>query len=297
MDVPLEHLTTLVALDEEGTFEAAARRLSITPSAVSQRVRAAELSTGQVLLQRSNPIQMTSAGAVLLRYARQVELLRRDAEHELRLDSSVAVPSMGIAVNADSLDTWFLGAIAPLAGAVAFDLHREDQENTTALLRSGTVVAAVTSTAEPVQGCSSVPLGIMRYRAVCTREFAHTWLHGRELPVALAEAPVVIFDRDDALQDDFYRRIAENALAAPRHYVPASADFAAAVRLGFGWGMLPEFQCALEIAAGSLVELSPGSALDVLLYWQRWNLATPLLDSVSDSVLSAGRGALLAFRA
>src|ERR1700744_5632343 len=105
MDVPIEHLATLVALDEEGTFEAAARRLNITPSAVSQRVRAAELSTGQVLLQRSNPIRMTTAGAVLLRYARQVDLLRRDAEHELRLNSTDVLPSIGIAVNADSLDT------------------------------------------------------------------------------------------------------------------------------------------------------------------------------------------------
>ena len=173
LDLTLEQLATLIALDEQGTFEAAAKSLHVTASAVSQRVRAAELATGQVLVQRTNPVAITSAGATVLRYARQVRLLQRDAEHELQLDSSAGVPSIGIAVNADSLNTWFLEAIAPLANSVVFDLHREDQENTTALLRAGTVVAAVTSTSEAVQGCSSVPLGVMRYRAVATTDYGN----------------------------------------------------------------------------------------------------------------------------
>lgn len=296
MELPFDQLATLVALDEEGTFDAAARRLHVTPSAISQRVRAAELASGQVLVQRSNPVRMTAAGAVLLRYARQVELLRRDAEHELRLDSEAGLPSVGIAVNADSLDTWFLPAIAPLAGEVVFDLHREDQENTTSLLRAGTVVAAVTSTAEPVQGCSSVPLGMMRYRAVCTPGFADHWFVDDDPAKCLGGAPVVVFDRDDELQDRFAASLGTTPLSAPRHYVPASADFAAAIRLGFGWGMLPDSQCNAELESGTLTEVHPQSALDVPLYWQRWNLATPLLDSVSDAVLLAARGALLAFR-
>ncbi|HEX4443036.1 MAG TPA: LysR family transcriptional regulator ArgP [Galbitalea sp.] len=290
LDVTLEQLATLVALDEHGTFEAAAKSLHVTASAVSQRVRAAELAIGQVLVQRTNPVAITNAGATVLRYARQVQLLQRDAEHELRLDSSAGVPSIGIAVNADSLNTWFLVALAPLASSVTFDLHREDQENTTALLRAGTVVAAVTSTSEPVQGCSSVPLGIMRYRAVCTPEFASRQLAGRALKSALMDSPAVIFDRSDELQDRFASAITGEAITPPRHYVPASADFAAAVRLGFGWGMLPESQCADELTAGSLVELAPESPLDIRLFWQRWNLATPLLDAISDAVL---RGAAL----
>jgi LysR family transcriptional regulator (chromosome initiation inhibitor) len=288
MDITLEQLTTLVALDEEGTFEAAARRLHVTSSAVSQRIRAAELSAGQVLVQRTNPVAMTSAGATLLRYARQVELLQRDTEHELRLDPGASSQSIGIGVNADSLNTWFLGALAPLAAAgnVVFDLHREDQEKTTTLLRSGIVVAAVTSTAEPVQGCSSVPLGVMRYRAVCSTSFAERWFADSSPKDALVDSPVVVFDRDDELQDQFHRSVAIAPLTAPRHYVPASADFATAVRLGFGWGLLPELQCRSGLADGSLVELAHDHPLDVGLHWQRWNLATPLLDAVSDAVLT-----------
>lgn len=293
MEIALDQLATLVALDEEGTFEAAARRLHVTASAVSQRVRAAELSAGQVLVQRTNPVGMTAAGQTLLRYARQVQLLRRDVEHELRLDSDDATLTVGIAVNADSLATWFLNALAPLAtNNLVFDLHREDQDNTTSLLRAGVVVAAVTSTAAAVQGCSSVSLGTMRYRAVCSPSFSQRWMGGAMNLSSLGSSPVVLFDRDDELQHRFHEAAVGAPLTSPRHFIPTSADFANAVRLGFGWGLLPEQQCAGDIATGALIELASVHPVDVPLYWQRWNLASPLLDSVTDAVTTGARASL-----
>jgi LysR family transcriptional regulator (chromosome initiation inhibitor) len=294
MDVAFEQLATLIALDEEGTFEAAARRLHVTPSAVSQRVRATELSAGQVLVQRTNPVVMTAAGATMLRYARQVQLLERDAEHELQFDSDAGPLSIGIAINADSLNTWFLRALAPLvvSPGIVFDLHREDQDYTASLLRAGVVVAAVSSAAEPVQGCSSTPLGIMRYRAVCSSDFATRWAIKGDRHAALATAPVVLFDRNDELQHRFHQTAIGEPLTGPRHYIPTSADFASAVRLGFGWGLLPEQQCADGIRSGSLVELAAEHPIDVPLYWQRWNLDSRLLDSVSDGVVGHARTSL-----
>jgi LysR family transcriptional regulator, chromosome initiation inhibitor len=290
MDLAFDQLTTLVALAEEGTFEAAARHLHITASAVSQRVRAAEISAGQVLVQRSNPVRMTAAGDSVLRYARQVQLLQRDVERDLRQDADGAL-TIAIAVNADSLATWFLEALAPLAVAenVVFDLHREDQEHTVSLLRAGIVAAAVSSTPEAVQGCSSAPLGIMRYRAVCSSGFASRWLLDSPDLSSLKSAPVVVFDRNDDLQHRFHQSVGSGPLDAPRHYIPTSADFAAAVRFGFGWGLLPEQQCSDGIRDGSLVELATDSPIDVPLYWQRWNLKSALLDSVSDAVLAGAR--------
>jgi LysR family transcriptional regulator (chromosome initiation inhibitor) len=290
MDIALDQLSTLVALADEGTFEAAARRLHITASAVSQRVRAAEVAAGQVLVQRTNPVRMTTAGDSLLRYARQVQLLKRDAERELEQNPDDAL-TIAIAVNADSLATWFLDALAPLAASenVVFDLHREDQERTLSLLRSGAVAAAVSSTPEAVQGCSSTPLGVMRYRAVCSTEFAGRWSPGSPTLSSLGAAPVVVFDRNDDLQHRFHLSVTGRALAAPRHYIPTSADFAAAIRLGFGWGLLPEQQCRDEIEAGSLVELAADSPVDVPLHWQRWNLRSAVLDAVTDAVTDAAR--------
>ncbi|WP_104088815.1 LysR family transcriptional regulator ArgP [Cryobacterium sp. N19] len=294
----LEQLATLLALVSEGSFEAAAARLHVTPSAVSQRVKAMEQTSGRVLVQRTTPVRLTDAGDVLLRYARQVELLEADTVrqlHEGRSDGR-AFP-VSLAVNADSLATWFLDALAGLGETlgVAFDLHREDQEHTTRLLRAGTVMAAVTSTREAVQGCITEPLGQMRYHAVATPTFIDRWLPTHGGLIALPRAPVVAFERNDDLQESFLRDHADSGSSGPIHYIPTSNDFVRAILLGFGWGMLPEQQCAVEIADGRLVDLAPKSAVDVPLFWQRWNLFSPLLDAVSTAVRAEARTTLRPF--
>ncbi|GAA4674229.1 LysR family transcriptional regulator ArgP [Frondihabitans cladoniiphilus] len=292
-----DQLGTLLALVEEGTFERAAARLHVTGSAVSQRVKAMEHAAGRVLVVRTTPVGLTEAGDVLLRHARQVALLEADTARALGgADGAGAVP-MALAVNADSLATWFLPALAPVAADhdVVFELHREDQENTTSLLRSGTVLAAVTSTREAVQGCLTTPLGAMRYRAVCSPAFAARWrgVHPTGSGVSwLQAAPVVAFDRTDDLQDAFLRRHVAGSAGGPRHHIPTSDDFARAIALGFGWGMLPELQCTDAIASGALVDVAPRSPVDVELHWQRWNLASPLLDAVTAAVRAAARTGL-----
>ena len=300
MAFQIDQLQTLLVVIEEGTFEAAAQRLRVTASAVSQRIKAMEQAAGQILLQRVNPVVPTPAGDVVLRYARQVQLLESDAASELgSLElSSGSTISMPIAVNADSLATWFLDAVADLPPTldVVFDIHREDQEYTTALLRSGAVMAAVTSTAEAVQGCSSVRLGVMRYRAVCSPAFAARWLSSENAsPITLDrldDAPLVNFDRKDDLQHRFFRTVVGRPTRAPRHHVPTSADFARAVELGLGWALLPEQQCLRQLEAGTLIELAPQHPIDVQLWWQRWNLASPLLDAVTERVVAAASRSL-----
>jgi LysR family transcriptional regulator (chromosome initiation inhibitor) len=290
----LDQLSTLRALIEDGTFEQAARRLHITPSAVSQRVKAMEQSAGRVLVQRTTPVALTDAGRVVLRYARQVELLEADTVRALQEGGSMggSVP-ISLAVNADSLATWFLDALAPVADEldITFDLHREDQEHTSSLLRSGAVLAAVTSSRDTVQGCVTEPLGRMRYRAVATPAFVARRL-GAGL-AGLADAPVVTFDGNDDLQDAFLRGQGGVPGIAPRHVIPASNDFARAVLLGLGWGVLPEQQCLAEIADGRLVQLAAEHPVDVPLFWQRWNLSSPLLDAVSAAVRDQAARTLL----
>jgi LysR family transcriptional regulator (chromosome initiation inhibitor) len=290
----LDQLDTLLAVIDAGSFEAAASRLHVTPSAVSQRVKAMEQASGRVLVQRTSPVALTEAGEVLLRYARQVDLLEADTLRTLRVDAEPGRPfRVSLAVNADSLATWFLESLAGLGErlGVVFDLHREDQDRTTSLLRAGTVIAAVTSTRDAVQGCVIEPLGIMRYRAVATPAFRERWMPGGSAPARLADAPVVTFDRNDGLQEEFLRGFSGDASASV-HYVPTSADFARAISLEFGWGLLPEQQCLALISAGVLVELAPAHPVDVPLYWQRWNLASPLLDAVSAAVRAGAAGAL-----
>ena len=284
MPFRFDHLSTLTTLVDEGTFEAAARCLHVTSSAVSQRIRALEQEAGKVLVQRTNPVTPTEAGDAVLRYARQVLLLDQDVLAELRRDGGHPHHRVPLAVNADSLSTWFLGALAKLPtdlGAV-FEIHREDEEHTTDLLRSGTVMAAVTSTPEAVQGCSVEGLGVMRYQAVCSPEFAER--HGVRGLEGLREAPVVYFDRKDELQSRFLRDRTGHEPNGPRHHVPASEGFAHAVRLGFGWGAVPEAQCAQDLASGRLVALAPEHPVRVRLFWQRWKLRSPLLETITEHV-------------
>lgn len=290
-DLPLDQVRTLLSVVDLGSFEAAARELHVTPSAVSQRVKALEQRLGRVLLVRSRPVAATDSGVAVIRYARQLAWLEATASADLGLTGEAGEDrpqTLAIAVNADSLSTWFLTALARaaagLGAGVAFELHREDQDYTDELLRHGLAMAALSSSPKPVQGCSVRKLGKVRYRARATPEFAERWLSGghlggRPLAETLGQAPVVIFNRKDCLQDDFLRGLG-TASTGVRHYVPATDAFLEAVELGLGWGLIPDVQAP----ARPLADIAPGRTVDVPLYWQQWKLASPALTAVGDAV-------------
>jgi LysR family transcriptional regulator (chromosome initiation inhibitor) len=286
-----EQLETLAAVVDAGTFDAAARRLRITPSAVSQRIKAFERDLGRVLVVRSKPVAATASGEALVRLARQLALLERDAVDALGMDDAAQRITVPVAVNADSMASWILPAFARAAARLPLvvDLHREDQDHTAALLGSGTVMAAVTSQQHAVPGCTSIPLGRIRYRPSASADFASRWFPEGPTPDALSAAPLVDFDDADELQSRYLRSVSRRRLDPPRHRGPASADFADAVALGLGWGMLPDSQ--RESRSGVIV-FDPAGVIDVPLYWQQWNLRSPLLDAVADEVLAEARRAL-----
>ncbi|MFC8798220.1 LysR family transcriptional regulator ArgP [Promicromonospora sp. NPDC057138] len=286
-------LEALAAVVAEGSFDAAARALHVTPSAVSQRIRALENAAGSVLVRRARPVVATASGQALLRLARQTELLGAEVAAELgangvgdgpgegadggTADTFVTVP---LAVSADSLATWVLPALAQVDG-VTFDLHRADDSRTADLLREGVVMAAVTSQTAQVQGCRSTPLGIMRYRPACTRAFARRWFPHGPTPEALAAAPVIVFDRTDDLQDMYLRERAPEA-RPPRHHVPSTIEYEETIYLGLGWGMLLVKPSLGGRPAGSdITPLEAGTVVDVPLYLQQWKLRSAVLDRVA----------------
>jgi len=291
-DADLPQLRALLAVVDEGSFEGAAVALHLTQSAVSQRIRALETAVGQVLVRRSRPAGVTGAGAVYLRLARQVVGLADEAHAEVTAGASAGRPVLPVAVNSDSLGTWVLPALAPLADGIVFDLHREDQDHSADLLREGTVVAAITTAARPVQGCTSHRLGVLRYRPMAAAHRVAAWLPEGPTPDALATAPLVVFDRKDDLQDRYLRGRGADPALPPRHHVPASADFVLAVRLGLGWGMLPDADAAAGEADGTLVDLDPGRHVDVTLYWQQWTVRTAALERTGAAVRAAAEAYL-----
>lgn len=290
MKIDPELAATLAAVADEGTLDAASRRLRITPSAVSQRLKALEHQLGRILVVRSKPVRLTPAGESVVRLARQIALLEQDALTALGVDEEDAShrPSIPLAVNADSMATWFLAPLARLSAkhGVDFDLHRDDQNFTARLLESGTVMAAVTSERAPVAGCSVSPLGVLEYRAAASASYAARWFPGGVTAEALAVAPFVDFDRRDTLQHQWLQARGVSAVGVPRQYVPASHDYALAVELGLGWGMIPRLQ-----RFDGLVDLG-GAPLRVELFWQQWNLRSPLLDTIAAEVAAEAQAVL-----
>src|SRR5687767_7723646 len=110
----LSQLQALAAAVHAGTFEAAAQSLHVTPSAISQRIRALENAVGGVLLQRTKPIVPTAVGITYLRLARQIEALTADAAIEAAQEQADIRPTVSLAINGDSLATWVMPALAGL---------------------------------------------------------------------------------------------------------------------------------------------------------------------------------------
>jgi len=283
VDLNPGQLDALVAIADHGSFDAAAGQLHITPSAVSQRIRALEATAGQVLISRAAPCRPTPHGASLVRLGRQTRLLYAEASQAITAATAVDLP---VAVNADSLAVWFHDVLAEVAAwdGTAIKLRIEDQAYSQELLRRGDVLAAVTSDPAAVQGCSVEPLGALRYLPAAAPAVADRWRRG-ESP-DWAAMPVMVFNDKDDLQHELLRRHGIEHGPAVVHQVPSSADFYAAIRAGLGWGMLPEPQARVDLAADALVRLS-GDAIDVPLYWQRWRLDSPKLAALTTAVRTA----------
>lgn len=279
-----DQLAALAAVIEFGSFDSAAERLHVTPSAVSQRIKALEQRVGQVLVVREKPCRATDAGVPLLRLAAQTAMLESEALAEAG-GGSVARTRIAIAVNADSMSTWFTAVLGQLP-YVLFDVRIEDQDHSARLLREGAVMGAVTTERTPVPGCRVQSLGVVRYVPVASPSYIEQWLpHGFTKETA-ETAPSLAWNRDDALQDMLVRKAFRRTIAGSVHYVPTAEGFGAAVRAGLGWGMYPEQLAAPALADGSFVRISD-VYLDVPLFWQCWKLESPLVKTITNAVGSA----------
>jgi LysR family transcriptional regulator, chromosome initiation inhibitor len=247
-----------------------------------------------VLVQRTKPARATEAGEPVLRLARQVSLLEVEAIAAVK--GKLEGLRLPIAVNADSLNNWFLPVLfaVPPELVTAFDLRQEDQDHSAELLRNGTVLAAVTGDPRPVQGCRVQALGKMRYLSVATPEFADRWLTGRPLPEALAAAPMIVFNTKDMLQHRLLRKVTRRRLDPPTHSIPAPGPYVRSIRLGLGWGMIEQEMVEDELADGRMVEVAKGKYVDVPLYWQHWKLDSAVLDALTAAVLNAAATGLRA---
>lgn len=290
----LDHaqLRALCAVVREGSFERAAAALHVTPSAISQRIKALEDRVGRLLVQRTSPARATSEGQILVRLAEQTALLEHDALSRIGIDAEhLPRSSIPVAVNHDSLETWFPEATVLFArsATASLDLHVEDQDHTAELLRRGEVLGAVTTLAEPVQGCQIHALGSIRYVATCTPEFHARYFSKGVNAGSLANAPVLVFNRKDDLQARHARRLAGNdtPLQPPVWWIPSTRAFVHANLAGLGWTMNPLPLVRRHLEAGRLVYLRQRVYEDVPLYWQHWKGDVQGMEILTRAVTSA----------
>lgn len=279
-----DQLAAFAAVIELGSFDLAAARLHVTPSAISQRIKALELRVGQVLVVREKPCKATPAGIPLLRLAAQTALLESEALADMG-GGSVEWPRVAVAVNADSMSTWFTAVFSSLTG-VLFDVRIEDQDHSARLLREGTVMGAVTTERAAVPGCRAHPLGVMRYVPVATTAYIARHLPSGFTADAVGRVPSLAWNRSDALQDMLLRKIFRRDIGRPVHFVPTAEGFGAAVRAGLGWGMYPERLVLPGSAHDEFVRVAD-AYLDVPLYWQCWKIDSQVIETVTAAVESA----------
>jgi len=300
-------LDALAAVIEHGSFGEAAKALSLTLAAVSLRIKSLEGELGQRLLVRGKQVRATPAGQALLGHVRQLRLMESDLLAGLQGGGKAGrLQSLSVAVNADSLSSWFLPGVAPVlqGHGLLLDVVVDDQDHTHDALKSGDVTGCVTTLAQAMRGCVAEPLGVMRYRCMASPALVAQWNEPtagggkaagpNRLAHRLLASPAVIFNRKDALQDTFLaQHFKLKGALYPRHFVPAVDAFELALELGMGWGMVPDILLAARTHRQPLQEVLPGCTVDVRLYWQHWAREPLAAQRLTQAVKQAAKQQLL----
>ncbi|MCV0437564.1 MULTISPECIES: HTH-type transcriptional regulator ArgP [unclassified Hydrogenophaga] len=292
-----EQLETFAVVIEQQSFEKAATALSITRGAVSQRIKALEESLSTVLVLRDRPISPTSAGEVLLRYVKALRVMEGSALQELTPQPKLHAPiPLSIAVNADSLATWFPAVLKELllSHLVALEVVADDQDHTSQLLCRGEVIGCISTAPKAADGFIAERLGAMEYRCYATPEFAsRAFPDGLTVPAVLA-APAVLFNRKDSLHDDFLKsRFGFSIDRYTKHFLPSPVALLEGVAMGAGYGLVPSSQARPLVESGQLVDLCPQHTVMVDLYWHHWELEPPLAHDVTALIVKVAHRELV----
>ena len=287
-------LEAVYAVVQNGSFDAASRSLSLTQSAVSQRVKLLEERLGGAVIVRGRPCVPTELGLELCKHIEQVHLL----EHQLnrRLDEQTTQfgtrrATIRIAVNVDSLATWFPAAMQRVSREllVQLDITADDQDITSKALLRGEALAAVSSGEFPIQGFRRVFLGSMEYMAVATPMFIQQHFSEAFSKETLAKAPCLSFDKNDSLpQKWLFSTLGEN-VNVEGHRIPSFSGYLKSCKGSTGWGLMPTSTVSQDVAKGSLVELVPESRISIPLYWQASTKSSEILSRLAAIVSAEGK--------
>ncbi len=286
-----KHTEAFRAVIETGSFEQAAARLHLTSPAISQRVHALENMLGNALIVRSRPARATSTGHRLMQYLKRAQMLEADLAAELAVEQDAPM-RLVLALNADSIGTWFFPALSDvlIREKVLLDLTVEDQDHTYTLLETGMAIGCISTEPKPMRGCSAERLGVMRYWLVAAEAFCDRWFVDGLTRKAARSAPVVAYTHKDTLQSSFLlNKLGLPEGAYPCHYVPGAASHFNAIRYGLGYGMVPELLLKASAGKHEMIYLAPNKPLELALYWHTWKVQSPRMENLSRQIISAAR--------
>jgi LysR family transcriptional regulator (chromosome initiation inhibitor) len=294
MDINAKQATALLAVLDTGSFEKAAKRLHLTASAVSQRIRTLECQFGGPLIIRNRPCLPTAAGTRLLQYLRRASQLEADFVADMNGPED-ALWTAVVAVNADTLSTWFFPELSEvlLRENVLLDLNVDDQDHTYRSLEAGRTIGCISSESRAMRGCSATLMGAMRYRLIASRGFKERWFPQGMTRRTASRAPVIAYTRKDELQARFLKQ--QFGLLPdgfPRHYVPIPGPRLEAIERGLGYGMVPELQLGTAFVRGDLIDLAPHHPTDVTLYWHSWKVQSPRMACLCQRIIETGKRSL-----
>lgn len=290
-------LETLDAIARQGSFQRAATALGLTQPAITQRLKALEENVGQPLVIRGSPPRLTPMGKQLMLHFQQVRALEQGifpAAHGAAGPQPVPLP---IALNTESLATWFFEAVSPWLARTAALLHLRiaDQEETPRLLKEGEVLGCITSLAQAPPGCLSRRLGRMTYRCVASPAFASRYFSEGLSAEAAAKAPAAIYDETDRLHETFLAtRLKKPKLSPPPYfYVPSPEGLVRLVETGVAYAILPAYFVDARLTKKQLVDLFPEKPYRMPLYWHTTDSPVALLKELGTVLAASGTAYLL----
>lgn len=295
MKLDYKLLNALAKVVELQSFDLAAKHLYITQSAISQRIKNLEETIGQPVLIRTQPLKVTPAGEKLLSHYSIVQQLENEMLPTLLPNEPTEPLKVSLAINADSLATWFCSALTPILNEylVELDLIIERESVTLEKLKSGEAIGAVSSIEKPLTGYRSFKLGKINYVLVSSRSFQQRHFVKGLTTESLKMAPGVSYDHKD---DMHVRFISEHFnLAASEYYchtVRSSEAFVELAKQGVAYCLVPELQITKELANGELVNLCPEKQLIETLYWHSWVLIKGINKKISEEIINYGQKVL-----
>lgn len=222
----LELLRSLVAIDEQDSFAAAAIHLGKTQSAVTQQMQRLEDQIGHPLFEKHGRSKRLSPhGQKLLEYARHLLAINDDALRSLQQGSLEGVLRIGAPHDvADNMLPTLLAQVARVSPLLQLDIHVGRSPFLMESLKRGEIDMTISNRNDP--GLEGVVLRTSPTVWLCSANYVHD--RAKPVPLILVEGPSV------------YHRLAREALDAagiawsPNYTASSLIGIKAALRAGLG---------------------------------------------------------------